>query len=245
MNRTALCFLVICCLFSFSAAWADATTLVPLDAKLEIVSGQVKLTRVGSTKTDVITQSCQLYSGDLLETLRESRATLAYTDGTTMRIKERTLVEVQPMSIKVFKGKTWYKFTKRGTEFRIETPTLVAGIRGTEFEVAVSSRKKASVSVVEGAVAVNSVAQGRGLVLRPGMASHCEPGEKLVAPYKFNVDMKKAEWAAADWQKSAVSGTEDVNRLFIKYLNYKNEFGVDDSRTQEALQALEKAKSKK
>lgn len=244
MNRTALCFLFICFLFSLSATMAEPVTLVPLDAKLEIVSGQIKLTRVGSTKTDVITQGCELFSGDLLETLRESKAILIYADGTNMRIKERTLVEVQPMSIKVFKGKTWYKFTKRGTEFRIETPTLIAGIRGTEFEVAVSSRKKASISVVEGAVAVNSIVRGRGALLRPGMATHCEPGSQLVAPYKFNVDMKKAEWAAADWQKAA-SGPEDVNRLFIKYLNFKNEYGIDDSRTIEAQQALEGAKKSK
>ncbi len=243
MNRTVLCFLFVFCLLSFSAVQAEPARLVPLDAKLEIVSGQIKLTRVGSTKTDLITQSCELYSGDLLETLQQSKAALVYGDGTKMRIKERTLVEVQPMSIKVFKGKTWYKFTKRGTEFRIETPTLIAGIRGTEFEVAVSSRKKASVSVVEGAVAVNSVARGRGMVLRPGMATHCEPGSTLVAPYKFNVDKKKAEWSDAEWQKSA-SSPEDINRLFIKYLNFKNEYGVEDSRTQEALQALESAKKK-
>ena len=196
------------------------------------------------TKTDVITQSCELYAGDLLETLRESKASLVYADGTTMRIKERTLVEVQPMSIKVFKGKTWYKFTKRGTEFRIETPTLVAGIRGTEFEVAVSSRKKASISVMEGAVAVNSIAKGKGMVLRPGFATHCEPGDTLVPAYKFNVDMKKAEWAAAEWQQSA-AGAEDVNSLYIKYVNFKNEFGADDARTLEALQALKKAQAGK
>lgn len=243
MKRTALCFLLISCLFSFTAAWADTTRLIPLDAKLEIVSGQVKLTRVGSTKTDVITQACDLYSGDLLETLRESKATLAYTDGTIMRIKERTLVEVQPMSIRVFKGKTWYKFTKRGTEFRIETPTLVAGIRGTEFEVAVSSRKKSSVSVIEGAVAVNSAAKGKGVVLHPGMATHCESGSQLVAAYKFNVDLKKAEWAAGDWNKSTATG--DVYGLFINYMNLKNELGVDDPKTLEAKEAFEKAKSKK
>lgn len=238
-----LCFLFVFCLFSFSTLWSEPVKLAPLDAKLEIISGQIKLTRVGSTKTDLITQACELYSGDLLETLQQSKAVLVYGDGTTMRIKERTLVEVQPMSIKVFKGKTWYKFTKRGTEFRIETPTLIAGIRGTEFEVSVSSRKKASVSVVEGAVAVNSVARGRGMVLRPGMATHCEPGNTLVAPYKFNVDMKKAEWAEADWQKASAA-PEDINRLFIKYLNFKNEYGVEDARTQEAHQALENAKKK-
>ncbi|HPT44428.1 MAG TPA: FecR family protein [Candidatus Rifleibacterium sp.] len=244
MNRSALCFLFIFSIFSFSTVWAEPVKLVPLDARLEILGGQVKLTRVGNTKTDIINQSCELFSGDLLETLRESKAVLTYTDGTTMRIKERTLVEVQPMSIKVFKGKTWYKFTKRGSEFKIETPTLIAGIRGTEFEVTVTSRKRSAVSVVEGAVAVKSIASGKALLLRPGMATHCEPGAEMVKAYKFNTEKKNAEWAAAEWQKASI-GAEDINSLYIKYVNYKNEFGADDARTLEALQALKKLQAGK
>lgn len=246
MKRTALCFLTLCLLVVFSsAAWAveaNSPKLIKLDASLEIISGQVKLTRVGSTKTDIISKSVELFAGDLLETLRESKAVLNYTDGTVMRIKPRTLVEVQPLSIKVFKGKTWYKFTKRGSEFRIETPTLVAGIRGTEFEVAVTSRKKASVSVMEGAVAVKSRTGNRGQLLRPGFATHCEPGEDLVPFYKFNIDKKNAEWKADDWNTAAA--VTDINKLFINYLNLKYEYGDEDPRTGDALKTLEDAKKK-
>lgn len=246
MKRTTLCFLVICFVFSFSSLWAESgneVQLVPLDAKLEILGGQVKLTRVGSSKTDVISQSVELFAGDLLETLRESKAALTYADGTIMRIKERTLVEVQPMSIRVFKGKTWYKFTKRGTEFRIETPTLVAGIRGTEFEVAVSSRKKASISVTEGAVAVKSRNSNKGLLLRPGFATHCEPGSDPVTAYKFNVERKKAEWAGTEWNHQ--SQLDDANTRFFKYLNLKYEYGEEDQRTKEALKSFDEIKNKK
>lgn len=243
MKRTTLCFLVICFVFSFSALWADEVKLVPLDAKLEIYGGQVKLTRVGGAKTDVISNSVELFAGDLLETLRESKAALTYSDGTIMRIKERTLVEVQPLSIKVFKGKTWYKFTKRGTEFRIETPTLVAGIRGTEFEVSVSSRKKSSVSVTEGAVSVKSRNSDRGMLLRPGFSTHCEVGGDPVAAYKFNVDLKKAEWAGAEWNKG--SQQDDANTRFFRYLNLKYEYGDEDQRTKEALKAFEEKKKQK
>ncbi|GAB4279070.1 MAG: hypothetical protein Kow0029_22770 [Candidatus Rifleibacteriota bacterium] len=242
MKRTALCFLVICFLISTVSAWAETAKLIKLDAKLEILSGQVKLTRVGSAKTDIIAKDVELFAGDLLETLRESKAVLSYSDGTIMKIKPRTLIEVQPLSIKVFKGKTWYKFTKRGTEFRIETPTLVAGIRGTEFEVAVTSRKKASVSVMEGAVAVRSKAGKKSLLLRPGFATSCEPGEDLVAAYRFNLDKKNAEWNGAEWKNSA--DVSDINKLFINYLNLKYEYGDEDARTQEALKTLEAAKKK-
>lgn len=243
MKRTTLCFLMVCFLFSFSTLWAETSgeaCLVPLDAKLEIISGQVKLTRVGNTKTDVISQSVDLFAGDLLETLIKSKAALTYADGTVMKIKEKTLVEVQPMSIRVFKGKTWYKFTKRGTEFRIETPTLVAGIRGTEFEVAVTSRKKSSVSVTEGAVAVKSRHSNKGLLLRPGFATHCEQGSDPVTAYKFNVERKNAEWSGAEWKKT--SQQDDANARFFKYLNLKYEYGEDDQKTIDALKAFDEIK---
>ncbi|HAE41212.1 MAG TPA: hypothetical protein DCG57_21650 [Candidatus Riflebacteria bacterium] len=239
MKCTKLCFLFICFMMCFTSAWADGSQLVALDAKLDIISGQVKLTRVGSAKTDVVTQSVDLYAGDLLETLRESKATLVYGDGTIMRIKERTLIEVQPLSIKVFKGKTWYKFTKRGTEFKIETPTLVAGIRGTEFEVAVGSHKRTSLSVTEGAVKAVSRRSKRGLLVRAGFATHCDSDSDLVKPYKFNVDRKKAEWTDAEWQSKA----ENEYQLFLKYMNLKYEYGENDSRTEDARKAHDKFKA--
>jgi len=244
MKCTKLCFLFVCFMLLLTSVWAaDGSKLVALDARLDIISGQVKLTRVGSTKTDVVTKSVELFAGDLLETLRESKATLVYGDGTVMRLKERTLIEVQPLSLKVFKGKTWYKFTKRGTEFKIETPTLVAGIRGTEFEVAVGSRKRTSISVTEGAVAVKSRKSQRGMLLRSGFATHCDIDPDMVKPYKFNVELKNAEWSASDWQ--ANGDTNAINRMFIKYLNLKYEYGDSDSRTQDALKQLESAKKQK
>ena len=237
MKCTKLCFLILCFMMCLNSAWADQ--LVALDAKLDIICGQVKLTRVGSAKTDVVTQAVELYAGDLLETLRESKATLVYGDGTIMRIKERTLVEVQPLSIKVFKGKTWYKFTKRGSEFKIETPTLVAGIRGTEFEVAVGSRKRTSLSVTEGAVAARSRLSKRALLVRAGFATHCDTDSDLVKPYKFNAELKKAEWSEADWQPKA----ESEYQLFLRYMNLKYEYGENDARTEEARKAHEKFKA--
>ena len=244
MKRLTRYFLMFSFILSCALAFAEAPQLVELDARLEIVAGQVRLTRVGSTKTDVINSSINLCAGDLLETLRESRAVLKYADGTEMRIQPRTLVEVQPMSIRVFKGKTWYRFVKRGSEFRIETPTLVAGIRGTEFEVAVTSRQKSFVMVLEGAVAVNNVgAESGGMLLRPGFATHSEPGSDLAPAYQFNLERKKAEWEARSWEPNG--GADDINRLFIRYLNLKNEYGDDDARTQEALELFNERRNKK
>lgn len=242
MKRTTfLCFLIVCFILSSATSWAaKKIKLIPIDAKILILSGQVKLTRIGSTNTRLLTKGIKLFAGDLLETLRESKAKLIYNDGTVMKIKPRTLIELQPMALKVFKGKTWYKFTKRGTEFKIITPTLVAGIRGTQFEVAVTSRQKSFVSVTEGAVAVRSKVRGRGVILRPGYSVACEVGKQLTRPYKFDSKRKNAEWNSPSWNNE--NNKNNINKLFIKYLNLKVEYGENDPKTVEALKAIEKAK---
>lgn len=212
-----------------------------LDIKLTILSGQLKLTRVGTSETALIKEPVQLYSGDIIETLREAKAVLNYSDGTEMRIKPRTMVEVRPTSLRVFKGRTWYRFVKRGSEFRIETPTLVAGIRGTEFEVSVSSKNKSFLMVMHGAVAAKSKISNKGVLLRPGFAVHCDAGKDLSSPYSFDVETRKQDWTDSLWQNG--SEKDDINTRFIRYLNYKYEYGDEDPKTLDALEQLNEIKN--
>lgn len=242
--RKMTCFLAALIAVMTCAVWAaEQQQAQSLDVKLTILGGQVKLTRVGKVLSDVITSGSPLYAGDLLETLRESKAELVYGDGTRMRIKPLTMVELQPTALKVFKGQTWFKFVKRGSEFVIETPSLVAGIRGTMFDVAVSSRGKSVLSVVEGAVAVRGKnAYGAETMVRRGKATSCAIGEEPSSTYAFNVEKKQAEWKDADW---ASASEVDINALYIKYFNLKSEYGPNDSRTAEAFKRFEEAQKAK
>ncbi|HOT30506.1 MAG TPA: FecR family protein [Candidatus Ozemobacteraceae bacterium] len=241
--RKMMCFIAVLIAVMSCASWAAEQQMQPLDVKLSIIGGQVKLTRVGKVLSDVITAASPLFAGDLIETLRESKAELVYGDGTRMRIKPMTMVELQPTALKVFKGQTWFKFVKRGSEFLIETPSLVAGIRGTIFDVGVSSRGKSVLSVVEGAVAVRGKnGSGREMLIEGGKATSCSVGEDLDQAYSFNVAKKNAEWKDADWAGASES---DINALYINYFNLKSEYGANDSRTIEAFKRFEEAQKAK
>lgn len=241
--RKMMCFIAVLIAVMSCASWAAEQQLQPLDVNLSIIGGQVKLTRVGKVLSDVITAASPLYPGDLIETLRESKAELVYGDGTRMRIKPMTMVELQPTALKVFKGQTWFKFVKRGSEFLIETPSLVAGIRGTVFDVAVSSRGKSVLSVVQGAVAVRGKnGSGQEMLVKGGTATSCSVGEELASAYAFNVEKKNAEWKDADW---AGVSEEDINALYINYFNLKSEYGANDARTVEAFKRFEEAQKAK
>ncbi len=245
MKRSMLSFLLISFLAVTSlVSAADDDIATPLDVKLGIISGQVKLTRVGKTLSDLFSQGFPVYHGDIIETMRESKAELVYGDGTIMRLKPLTKVEIQATSLKVFKGQSWFKFTKRGSEFVVETPSLVAGIRGTVFDVAVTSRGKSVVSVMQGRVAVRGKSGGDEVVLDNGKASHCEVGKEPVKAYDFDVAKKSDEWLEVDWDALGVHNS-DAQTRYITYLNLKSEYGENDSRTVEALKLFEQARKKK
>jgi len=231
--------LVVAMIFSLATAYATENAVPePLDVKMSIVNGQVELARVGKSLSDVFSARYQLGAGDIIETMQESKAELVYQDGTTMRMKPLTKVEVQPTSLKIFKGNTWHKFTKRGTEFLIETPSLVAGIRGTTFDVAVSSKGKSILAGVEGKGGVRG-AEGGELLITDGKYVGCEPGYAPGAPLIFDVDKKKAEWNEAEWKTVT---NDDISQRLANYINLKSEYGPSDPRTIEALKHVEEAK---
>ncbi len=209
MKRFSVYILILCCIFISSVSFAAEK--VALDAKLVIVSGLVKLTHADSNEADFVDESCQLYSGDVIETLSDAKAKLSYSDGTSMRIKEKTLVEVQPKSIRIFKGSTWHKFTKRGTEFRIETPSFVAGIKGTEFEVKVDSAKS-SLSVFEGAVAVRGNNSG-DVLLAEGKETYCDAKGNVSDAKDFNVTLKKSSWYISEWNSSEPESDKSTPKM--------------------------------
>jgi len=239
-----LSFLLMSFLVVTTLAFGADDVATPLDVKLGIVAGQVKLTRVGKTLSDLYSQGFPVYHGDIIETMRESKAELQYSDGTIMRLKPLTKVEIQATSLKVFKGQSWFKFTKRGSEFVVETPSLVAGIRGTVFDVAVTSRGKSVVSVMQGRVAVRGKKGGDEVLLDQGKASHCEIGKEPVKAYDFDAEKKSDEWLEVDWDAMGVHNS-DAQTRYITYLNLKSEYGENDSRTVEALKLFEQARKAK
>ncbi len=207
-TRVILLSVLVLTWFSLSGLGADPVGQA-LNVKVQILSGQVRLVRAGASVSEVATDIFPVMAGDEIETLTDARAVVVYNDGTTMRMKPQTKVQIEANALRVFKGAAWFKFVKRGTEFVIETPSLVAGIRGTQFDINVTSRMKTILAVTEGAVAVRPAAakDAPESLVKAGYATQCEFG-KPVSPTQVAIDVnrKNAEWADAAWRKGAAGG---------------------------------------
>ena len=130
--------------------------------------GDVTFTRFETKKTFGINGSEAVLFKDVAETEEESRLQLVFDDNSELTLGEDSAVEINQMifdpkknirdiTVKVAFGKLKVKASKLNTadvNFKIETPTAVIGVRGTEFVVDVNDTGKTKITTIEGLVAV-------------------------------------------------------------------------------------------
>lgn len=131
----------------------------PHIAELYSAEGTVELKRNASASWDEASQKDKINPNDSIRTLRKSRAGVLFLDGLLVRLNERTTMEFDPSStdkanerpVRLGIG-TAYFFSREPKKFpRINTPTVSASVRGTEFVVNVTE-EQTTVSVLEGIV---------------------------------------------------------------------------------------------
>lgn len=123
-----------------------------LDKQLLVqpTSGEAKTGQVGDL----------LHHGDYLQTDDNTRAAIRFTDdGSVMRMNPQCELQIRAEGersalrkiLKVDMGELWARVRRReGAEYRIETPSAVAAVKGTEFIVKVEPGGKTTVIAIEG-----------------------------------------------------------------------------------------------
>jgi len=76
---------------------------------------------------------------------------LQYADGTILRLKPHTWLQVLPDGLRLRRGSVWIKVTKRGRRFSIVTPSAIASVRGTTFTGEVPSARHQHKRILAGA----------------------------------------------------------------------------------------------
>jgi hypothetical protein len=155
MNRLAMLFTIALC---------SAVSFVNADmvAKVASLEGTVQVMKKGATDWKNARPGMPLEVGDEIYTQAESFAEIRYTIGTVLRMDEKTKLTLESSSDKTIKSKSaigtvWInmrKLVSTGKEFEVSTPTAVAAIRGTVYNMSTAADSASDVSVFEGKVAV-------------------------------------------------------------------------------------------
>jgi hypothetical protein len=85
-----------------------------------------------------------LYDGDWLKTDSDEFAAIVFMDGSQLKIRELTELEIRSQAISrtvintdlyLTEGEVWTKVQKQKGDFKIQTPVSVASVKGTEFDM--------------------------------------------------------------------------------------------------------------
>lgn len=175
-KNIAAIMLLMTVLFALSgAAQAFAEGAV---GRFTVVDGRVDVLRPGKTRAEPVDINATVSAGDIVRTKSNSFAEIVFTDGAVLKISESSRIEIKDYELtgddkrksgllRLLRGKIRATVPKtlgriipisRGpSNFEVETPTAVAGVRGTDFFVWFD-RGTTGVFVLDGTVETRSSA---------------------------------------------------------------------------------------
>ncbi len=176
---------------------AGAATVVDPQGHVEYLSGAGAAWQAVAVKQ-------RLRPGQTVRTGSHSRVALLLDDHTQVRLNEKTVLEIQAVQAKprspgqtAFRqllGRAWVQSKTPPRQFTWQTPTAVAGLRGTDWEMEVAEDGRSRLSVFSGKVEFyNDLGRISVAANEQAMA---EPGK---APIKLVVQNLKArvQWVTA------------------------------------------------
>jgi hypothetical protein len=142
-----------------SLAWSVCAENV---AKITSIEGEASVLKKDATDWRNAKPGTPLDVGDQIYTREESFVEIRYSIGTMLRMDENTKVTIESSTDKTVKtknalGSVWVNMRKlitTGKQFEVSTPTAVAAIRGTVFDMTYMPDSVSYVNVFEGKVAV-------------------------------------------------------------------------------------------
>ena len=139
-----------------------------INACIIFSSGDVKLFRTG-TETGALPGN-SIQEGDKISTGDRSLIVIQISDRHIVRVSSNSALEFRSIAkgsdVKLYleKGEVISKVSRleKNENYMVKTPTVIAGVRGTEFSVSVSAKEE-RVAVLKGNVAVNFITEEKKL----------------------------------------------------------------------------------
>jgi uncharacterized protein YaiE (UPF0345 family) len=173
-------------------------------AKIASIEGVVQVLKKDAADWRNAKPGMPLEVGDQVYSHEESFVEIRYTIGTVLRMDEKTKVTVEASSERTIKtksaiGNVWVnmrKLVSSGKEFQVSTPTAVAAIRGTVFDMSSIPDSASYVAVFEGKVAVGPSddlkkkleAEKKNAVNKTEQPVEVPGPEEIPGPYEVSLD---------------------------------------------------------
>jgi len=203
--------LVVMVFFLFLTPGGLKAKAVPKTAVVTLVYGKAYVER--GAKSIKVVPKLKLYSGDKIETEKETKVEIKFFDGSIIRLASSTVVEIKKMekdtlkgenriSLKTVVGNLWSrvkKVTGLHTKFDTATPTAIAGVRSTTYRLIIDPDTTTVVRIYKGKVEVKTWMEAyEGMIKAKGEEEEEPLGEKegIEEPYEVEgpTEVTLEEW---------------------------------------------------
>jgi len=188
-------------IFIFGMAWWWWSVSAQPEAKITRIEGGAQVLKNGISSWKIARLGLALQINDRLKCETESLVEITYRCGAIMRLAENSICSIkkssnEAISTEVPKGNVWVnmkKITSTGHVFDLSTPTAVAAIRGTIFQMMSLADSSADIAVFDGEVTVALSDEGkkRASVKEKNsiVAPHEVPGPtEIPGPFEVTLD---------------------------------------------------------
>ena len=235
--------LLVCLAVSFSLVFSAGAKVV---AAISTLKGAVMIKPLGSRKYIPAYKGQMLKSGEWLKTKDGVFVAIVFLDGSNIKIQQETEVKISSYrmtakelktNLEMTKGQAWSNVADQGSggQFTIKTPTAVASVKGTEFDLAYDlENDETTLIVLAGEV---EFAGELGTILAGAMESSKDGGPSVkisdeeIPSWQNNTDPNWAFKLKTD--KIAKQQVDKIIKVNIQIINAKNK-KFDNSFTGEA-----------
>ncbi|MEW6261541.1 MAG: FecR domain-containing protein [Thermodesulfobacteriota bacterium] len=190
MSPLALAVSILCLMFG--PCWGAAETI---SVTVQKVSGPVQAVQPDG-RSIPLRVGDRLTPGQTIEAGSGGRAVLKLADGSTLEVYEDARLEIneslarEESSFSLALGYIRLKLQRLLAPEMVVTPTMIAGVRGTEFGVNVAADGASVVSVTEGEVSVSTDQDDeneREIMLRAGQEVEAEEHGRALTPRSVQI----------------------------------------------------------
>ena len=165
-------------------------------AALSSMKGNVQIRSAGVRKYEPAYKGQMIKTGDWLKTDLNVFAAIIFLDGSNIKIRSKTEIEIKSSRVAakqlntmmyISEGQVWSKVTKQNnSEFEIKTPTAIASVKGTEFNIDFDDLEESTtLTVIEGEVLF-----GNDLSSVLAGAMEGASASKEEAPEKYKIEVQ-------------------------------------------------------
>ncbi|HOT75649.1 MAG TPA: FecR family protein [Candidatus Wallbacteria bacterium] len=160
--------------------------------------------------------SFEVKIGNKIKMGASGEAVINYSDGTKINVRPETEIEIKADGIRLNEGGIWIKLIKTKSGFKVDTPSVTIGARGTIFAV-IKKQEKVLVKLVEGLINVVNRKSGKTLAMKAGDGVIIKAKEMIeinkLDKNKIDAILKENSFAPSDLDFSAVP---DVLKVKLK-----------------------------